>query len=97
MSWFGDLWVKERNAFEADAVAVWNAVSPELKTVAVAAIQVGVSAALAKGGTIGDQFVAGRNAAVQAVTDAGGTIATTALHALAAGAVVEANTAAPAN
>jgi len=92
MSWFGDLWVKERNAFEAAAVKVWDAIEPDLKTAVVASIQAGVGAALAKGGTPGDQFVAGRNAAVAVLKDAGSTIATDAVHALAAGAVVDANT-----
>lgn len=71
MSKFGDWWVAARDALEADVEKLYTGIEPELQAALVSAVQAGVAAARAAGGSAGNMWVAARDAAVQILTSQG--------------------------
>lgn len=74
MSAFGDRFVALRNRAEAEIESAWTALEPELESAAYAAAKAGVAAAVSKGGSAGDMWVAARNAAESILTAQGKSI-----------------------
>lgn len=81
MSAFGDLWVSFRNKVVTDVIAVFEALEPSLKVAAVTVVESGVAAATASTGTLGDKFVAARNAVEASAASVAPGVAVDALHA----------------
>lgn len=84
MSTFGSWWVSFRDKVEQSVMDIFHALEPSLQVAAMTAVTAGVAAASAKEGTLGDKFVAARNAVEDTAKAIAPSLATDALHAAAA-------------